>query len=162
MVDKLDKMFKVLTGIEEYELILMYQKGIITRQEGVDVQSLRSDKISNFEITFSQKLGTLCWKLKNCTKFLNLFRMDVLEVTSKKIVGMELKRGCQYNREWIRAITFDKDFGEILVHSTNGSIYNADKIRVYSNETTLTPLFNFAAMLLVTEVEVSDCQSCMG
>lgn len=157
----LDKIFKVMTEIGEYEFTLLAQRGLITKFNGEYYQQLRSQRIKDFKFEINYNTGTLQWNLEHVPMFLNFFRMDVLEATLTQIVGTELKRGCQYEREWIEGILFNKPTGEILVHSTNGNNYSADKIRVYSTETALTPLFNYAAMLLVTEVEDSGCKTCM-
>ena len=157
-----ESMFKAVTGVEEYELILMRQKGLLVKYQGVKVQRFTSPNSEKFNFELNHDLKTLTWGLDKFECLLGLFRQDLICSVANNLLGVEIKRGCQYDREWIKDIYTNRETGEILVRSTNDKLYAADKIRVYNTETTLTSFYNFAAMLAVTDKEEEGCQSCMG
>ena len=157
-----DDVFKAMSGVEEYELILMRQQGLLVKYEGVKVQRLTSPNVPNLKFEINHDLNVLTWELDKFKCLLGIFRQDLISSVAKNLLGMELKRGCQYDREWIKNIYINRKTGEVVIRSTNDKLYAADKIRVYNTETTLTPFYNFAAMLAVTDKEEEGCQSCMG
>lgn len=109
-------------------------------------QILINGEMKDFLFSFND--NSLVYNLSEFDKIKKLFRLDVVEAVKSKLIGMEIKRGCQYDSEWISSIVTDKDM-DILVISTSGVSYNAEKVKVYNTEHTTMPMLNFAASLVI-------------
>lgn len=155
----LDKIFTTMTEIGDYELILLKQKGLILTFIGSKLERFKLKLDDKFEFEMDYHENTIKYNLEPFTKVLSLFRQDVIELTKSKLIGMELKRGCQYDREWIQDIEVDGKKNTVVIKSTNGKHYSANNVRVYNTETTTAPIFNFAASLLVIDNK-EVCESC--
>lgn len=150
----LDNLLKVIFGLEEYELLLMKRLDILEFEDFTVLSKIdKSFKLALYSTSLS-------WNKGSFDKHLFLFRSDIIEKTSRQLIGMELKRGCQYDREWIHGIEVDYVTKQIVIQSSTGQHYNANNVRVYDTESTLTPLFNFASKLVFTNVEIKECKKC--
>lgn len=138
-------------SLNEFKLLL---SGVLTvdKKGDNDKPIMMSIKDCGFSIrTALNGEDPVIIKFGKFEKYIKDFRIGNISKTKDQLIGMELKRGCQYNREWIKDILMEGDTGELIVQSTSGATFKADRIRVYNSEDTMCSLYDFSAHLLISD-----------
>lgn len=138
-------------GKNEFNLLLK-NAVIVNSEKDHDKLKNGKDPVKVEEITIrecgfvARKVNdSITIRLGKVDRLIEDFRKAIVNNNYDSLIGMELKRGCQPDREWISDISIHNN--EITVHSSTGYVYRADSIRVYKNEEDLCSLYDFAAFL---------------
>ncbi len=145
----------VLNGVSDVgvnEFKLFYTKFVKVDKAGNDNKPC---SLSIKECGFSIKSpvsgkGAIIIKMGNVSDLIDNFRFKGLLESKDSLIGMELKRGCQYNREWIADLIFDED-NRVIVKSSSGECYDSKNIRVYKDEENVSSIFDFSAYLKISD-----------
>ena len=143
-------LFVFVAGISKQELDEMLKCGVI------DLQGEKITKGSSLLCWLNEidktkgKLNSLKYHNDDIEKVVDLFRKDLITLTKNQLIGMEIKRPCQYKREWIVGF-IDSKIGDVdTIVSNTGSQYRINKVKVYDTEDTTVPLYAFASELLAS------------
>lgn len=141
------KLFCTIGGIGEKEFDLMLMTDAIRI---VDGGSLGKIVLSNEKVLMSLTSDNLVFHEGMIKSVVDLFKSDIMDIASCELLGMELKRPCQYNREWINGFVKDALGGIIGVLSSSGVTYDLDKVKVYKDEDNTSSVYSF---LSSTQIE---------
>ena len=142
-----------VAGVSANEFRLLSSGALTIDKNGSDNKPCSiSIKACGFSIRKPNvKDGTILLVVGNLVNYMKRFRVSSISQARQKLIGMELKHGCQYNREWVDDIWIDEDKLQIMIKSSSGEFYNADNIRVYSTEENLCSIYDFAIQLLISD-----------
>lgn len=146
------EVMKAAAGMSEKELELLISQSVISVSEydGCEKFNINGKCVASnviYDLLKKQQMYRFVVDVNLIKRNLWALRCDVIEKTKHLLIGMEMKRPCQYFPEWIASI--DIIDGEIIVKNSVGISYNADKVRVYDEKDNLFLITEFSVGLLL-------------
>lgn len=155
-----DDVFKTLLGVGKYEYLLLQHFGHVSLTHHLNIDNFKKqlhvynsgihEYLTSIIYEDGQEIFTKNGGVRANKKVKNLInkgRVEIINMFKQNLIGTEIKRGCQYDREWISAIDVKNDMSFATVTSNSGQSYDISNVRVYNTETSHISLIEWACKL---------------